>query len=163
MSQYSAIVTWVRAPDEAYLNNDYSRLHEWRFDGGTSVPASASPNIVPLPYSVEDAVDPEEAFVAALSSCHMLFFLSIASKSRFIVDRYVDNALGFLEMDGDGRDAMTRVILRPEIAFSGDELPGVADLERIHHRSHELCFIANSVRTVIEIEIPEATRAALGA
>lgn len=162
MSEYSATVSWARASDEAYVDNNYSRLHEWRFDGGTSVPASASPHIVPLPLSVASAVDPEEAFVAALSSCHMLFFLSIAAKKRFIVDRYVDHAVGFLERDSDGRDSMTRVILRPEIAFSGDRRPRVTDVERIHHRSHELCFIANSVRTAIDIEIPAATRAGLG-
>ncbi|MGR9091447.1 MAG: OsmC family protein [Gammaproteobacteria bacterium] len=162
MSEYSAIVTWARAAEEPYLDNNYGRLHEWRFDGGTTVPASASPHIVPLPYSVASAVDPEEAFVAAPSSCHMLFFFSIAAQKRFIVDRYVDNAIGFLEKDGGGRDAMTRVILRREIAFSGDKRPSVADVEHIHHRSHELCFIANSVRTLIDVEIPSATRAALG-
>ena len=162
MSEYSAIVTWARVAADAFVDNNYSRLHEWRFDGGTTVPASASPRIVPLPYSVESAVDPEEAFVAALSSCHMLFFLSIAAKKRFIVDQYVDNARGFLERDAHGRDAMTRVILRPDIVFSGDRRPSVADVERIHHRSHELCFIANSVRTSIDIEIPSAMRSALG-
>ena len=162
MSEYSAIVTWARAAADAFVDNNYSRLHEWRFDGGTTVPASASPHIVPLPYSVESAVDPEEAFVAALSSCHMLFFLSIAAKKRFIVDQYVDNARGFLEQDAHGRGAMTRVMLRPEIVFSGDRRPSVADVERIHHRSHELCFIANSVRTTIDIEIPSTTRSALG-
>jgi organic hydroperoxide reductase OsmC/OhrA len=161
VSEYSATVSWIRASDEAYIDNKYSRLHEWRFDGGTSVPASASPHIVPLPMSVASAVDPEEAFVAALSSCHMLFFLSIAAKERFVVDRYVDNAVGFLERDGDGKDVMTRVILRPEIEFSGDRRPDVSDVERIHHQSHELCFIANSVRTTIDIEIPASTRTAL--
>lgn len=161
MSEYGATVSWVRASDEAYVDNQYSRGHDWRFDGDVTVPASASPHIVPLPLSVERAVDPEEAFVAALSSCHMLFFLSLAAKQRFIVDRYVDHALGFLERDGDGREAMTRVILRPDIMFSGDLRPRVADVERLHHRAHELCFIANSVRTAIAIEIPAATRAAL--
>ena len=85
MSEYSATISWARASDEAYVDNNYRRLHEWRFDGGTRVPASASPHIVPLPLSVADAVDPEEAFVAAPSSCHMLFFLSLAAKQRFVV------------------------------------------------------------------------------
>ncbi len=161
MSEYSATVSWVRASTETYIDNNYSRLHEWRFDGGTCVPASASPHIVPLPLSVAAAVDPEEAFVAALSSCHMLFFLSIAARQCYIVDRYVDHAVGVLAPDSAGRDAMTRVILRPEIAFSGPRQPAISDLERIHHRSHELCFIANSVRTTIDIEIPPATRASL--
>ncbi|MEM9599034.1 MAG: OsmC family protein, partial [Acidobacteriota bacterium] len=115
MSEYLAEVRWIRGDDEPYTDNRYSRGHEWRFDGGVTVPASASPHVVPLPYSVEANVDPEEAFVAALSSCHMLFFLSIAAKKRFVVDRYVDRAVGQMERGDDGKVSMTRVTLRPEI------------------------------------------------
>jgi organic hydroperoxide reductase OsmC/OhrA len=109
--------------------------------------------VVPLPYSAEEHIDPEEAFVASLSSCHMLFFLSIAAKNRFVVDEYIDNAIGVMENDADGRVAITKVTLRPRIKFSGDKLPSGADLERIHHQSHEQCFLANSVKTEVTTEI----------
>jgi organic hydroperoxide reductase OsmC/OhrA len=153
MSEYTATVRWQRGENEAYIDNTYSRGHEWQFDGGVTVPASASPHIVPLPYSVEANVDPEEAFVASISSCHMLFFLAIAAKKKFIVDEYVDCAIGVLEKDSDGRMAMTRVTLRPSIKFSGDKKPTREQLEELHHQSHEQCFIANSVRTEVTTEI----------
>ena len=152
MSEYSATIRWNRG-DQDFLSNQYSRGHQWEFDGGTVVPASASPHNVPLPMSIEKNVDPEEAFVAALSSCHMLFFLSIASKSRIVVDSYVDKASGFMEQNADGRMAITKVILRPEIRFSGKKIPSKKQMEKIHHLSHENCFIANSVKTEVVIEI----------
>jgi organic hydroperoxide reductase OsmC/OhrA len=117
------------------------------------VAASASPHVVPLPYSVAENVDPEEAFVASLSSCHMLFFLSIAAKRRFLVDEYIDNAVGIMDKDGNGKIAMTRVVLRPQIKFSGERQPTLEQLEKMHHQSHELCFIANSVKTQVVTEI----------
>ena len=153
MSEYTAVVRWSRKPDERYVDNRYSRGHEWAFDGGAVVPASASPHVVPLPYSVEAGVDPEEALVASLSSCHMLFFLSIAAKRGYLVDSYVDDAVGVMEKDGDGKIAMTRVTLRPAIRFSGERVPSREDLERMHHSSHEQCFIANSVKTTVVTEI----------
>ncbi len=153
MSQYTATVSWSRQRGEAFVDNRYSRGHQWVFDGGTTVPASASPEVVPLPYSVEENVDPEEAFVAALSSCHMLFFLSIAAKRRFTVDSYVDDASGLMAEDDDGRTAMTKVTLRPRAVFSGDRQPTMDQLEAMHHRAHDLCFIANSVKTEIATEI----------
>ncbi|MEJ2418698.1 MAG: OsmC family protein [Exilibacterium sp.] len=153
MSEYTATVKWHRQESEAYIDNQYSRGHQWQFDGGVTVPASSSPHIVPLPYSVEANVDPEEAFVASLSSCHMLFFLGIAAKRKFVVDEYVDNAIGIMEKDSSGKIAMTRVILRPCIKFSGDNKPTREQLEDLHHRSHELCFIANSVKTQVVTEI----------
>ena len=152
MSSYTATVRWERG-NAAFLDNAYSRGHVWEFDGGFSVPASASPDVVPLPMSVAENVDPEEAFVASLSSCHMLFFLSIAQARGFIVDRYVDNAIGHMSKDGNGRTAVTRVVLRPDCRYSGDTLPGREEIEKMHHRAHELCFIANSVRSEVVTEI----------
>lgn len=153
MSEYYAKVAWARGSDERYTDNKYSRGHEWTFDGGLTIPASSSPHVVPLPYSVETSVDPEEAFVASLSSCHMLFFLSIAAKNRFTVDQYIDNAVGIMEVDRDGKISMTKVTLRPEITFSGDTQPSYEQLEQMHHQSHEQCFIANSVKTEVTTEI----------
>lgn len=151
MSEYSARVTWQRG-DANFLDNRYSRGHRWEFDGGACVPASSSPHVVPVPLSVEANVDPEEAFVASLSSCHMLFFLSLAAQQGFLVDSYVDNAVGLMGKDTDGRMAMLRVVLRPAIEFGGERQPTVAQLEALHHQSHDLCFIANSVKTDVAVE-----------
>ncbi|TQV82419.1 OsmC family peroxiredoxin [Exilibacterium tricleocarpae] len=152
MSEYIATVRWQRG-EQAFLDNRYSRAHVWQFDGGCEVPASASPHIVPLPYSVAANVDPEEALVAALSSCHMLFFLSIAAKKRLVVDSYTDAAFGVMDTDRSGRQAMTRVTLRPCVHFGGDRQPTRAQLEQMHHQSHDSCFIANSVKTEVVTEI----------
>ena len=122
MSEYTATVSWQRG-DARFVDNRYSRAHEWKFDGGTVVPASSSPHSVPVPLSDPRGVDPEEAFVAALSSCHMLWFLSIAAKRGFAVESYEDNAVGYLEKNDAGRMAMTRVILRPAVRFSGEPVP----------------------------------------
>jgi len=153
MSEYIAKINWARANDENYIDNKYSRGHEWVFDGGITVQASSSPHVVPLPYSVEANVDPEEAFVASLSSCHMLFFLSIAAKRRYVVDSYVDDAVGIMEKDDDGKVSMTKVTLRPNVKFSSDKKPTIEQLEKMHHQSHDQCFIANSVKTEIVTEI----------
>ena len=155
MSEYRAIISWRRARGEDFADSRYSRGHEWRFDGGAVVAASASPQVVPLPYSVEANVDPEEAFVASLSSCHMLFFLSIAAKRRFVVDAYFDDAVGIMEADADGREAVTRVTLRPRVDFAGALQPTRAQLEKMHHQAHQQCFIANSVKTAVTTEIAE--------
>ena len=117
MSKYTAEVNWTRQDHENFIDNKYSRGHQWQFDGGAIIEASSSPSIVPLPYSVADNVDPEEAFVASLSSCHMLFFLSIAAKSKLIVDNYIDNAVGIMEKDADGKTSMTQITLRPVVTF----------------------------------------------
>jgi organic hydroperoxide reductase OsmC/OhrA len=151
MSEYNARVTWQRG-DADFLDNRYSRGHRWEFDGGLSVPASSSPQVVPAPLSVEANVDPEEAFVASLSSCHMLFFLSLAARQGFRVDSYVDDAVGVMGKDAAGRMAMLRVVLRPAIEFGGEQQPTVAQLEALHHQSHDLCFIANSVKTEVAVE-----------
>ncbi|PKM17785.1 MAG: peroxiredoxin [Gammaproteobacteria bacterium HGW-Gammaproteobacteria-15] len=153
MSEYYALVKWTRGKDEPYTDNAYSRGHVWEFDGGVSVPASSSPHVVPLPYSVEANVDPEEAFVASLSSCHMLFFLSIAAQKKYVVESYTDDAIGIMEKDQSGKISMTKVTLRPKVVFAGDRPPSKDELEKMHHLSHEQCFIANSVKTEVTTEI----------
>jgi len=154
MSRHRAIIRWQRN-QQMFVDNEYSRAHSWQFDGGAEIAASASPDIVPVPHSVPGNVDPEEAFVAALSSCHMLTFLAIAAKRKFLIDSYVDDAEGVLEENALGRLAVTRVTLRPRICFSGENRPTRKQLEKMHHRSHELCFIANSVLTEVRTEIVE--------
>ncbi|MBO0215846.1 OsmC family protein [Vibrio sp. Vb2880] len=153
MSQYGATVKWQRQPSEVFHDNQYSRGHEWQFDGGVTVPASASPHIVPLPLSVVENVDPEEAMIAALSSCHMLVFLSIAAKKRYVVESYEDQAIGTLAPNQEGKTALTQVVLRPKVIFSGEKQPSVEMLEKMHHQSHENCFIANSVKTEVTTQI----------
>lgn len=152
MSEYAATVTWDRGA-QPFADNKYSRGHRWIFDGGLEVPASSSPDIVPLPLSVAENVDPEEAFVASISSCHMLFFLSLAQARGFVVDSYVDHAVGVMSKRRDGKTAMTHVTLRPQARYSGEKLPNIEQLRRLHDRAHALCFIANSVTTKIEMEI----------
>lgn len=153
MSEYTAQIIWHRDNDQQFIDNQYSRGHQWHFDGGATVPASSSPHIVPPPYSVEENVDPEEAFIASLSSCHMLFFLSIAAKNKFIVDHYLDKAIGIMGKDSDDNIAMTQVTLRPEVKFSGERQPTIEKLEAMHHQSHQQCFIANSVKTIVLTEV----------
>ena len=152
MSEYSAVIRWARGDDEAFSDNQYSRGHMWEFDGGVTVPASSSPHVVPLPFSVEANVDPEEAFIAALSSCHMLTFLGIAAKQKYVIDSYVDDAVGVLEEDESGRSSVTKVTLRPDIVFSGSKIPTAKQLDKLHHLAHKNCFIANSVKTEIVVE-----------
>lgn len=152
MADYYAKVSWTRKAGETFVDNQYSRGHRWAFDGGALVPASSSPHIVPLPFSVEENVDPEEAFVASLSSCHMLFFLSLAAKRRFCIDSYVDDAVGTMAKDEQGRDWVSEVVLRPRVCFSGDRQPDAVAVVKLHHWAHEACFIANSVKTRVSIE-----------
>lgn len=152
--EYSATVTWRRQAQEQFSDNRYSRAHQWRFDGGAMVPASSSPLVVPLPYSAPANVDPEEAFVAVLSSCHMLFFLSYAARRGLVVESYEDTAVGMMGRNGQGKEAMLKVSLRPRIVFSGGRQPTVEEIEALHHRSHEDCYIANSVRTDVVVESP---------
>ncbi|HHX8439186.1 TPA: OsmC family protein [Vibrio diabolicus] len=149
MSKHSALIEWHREADEVFSDNQYSRAHIWKFDGGLQVPASPSPHVVPLPLSVEENVDPEEAFVAALSSCHMLVFLSIAAKRRYVVDRYLDEAVGELKKGENGKEWVSKVTLNPKITFAGDNQPTRSQLEKMHHMDHENCFIANSVKTEV--------------
>ena len=146
MSIYTAEVLWERNNGD-FLGKRYSRKHLLRFDGGLEVPGSSSPHGVPVPMSDASALDPEEAFVASLSSCHMLWFLSIAAKRKFCVDRYFDAATGVMEKNADGKMAMTVVTLRPDVTFSDERLPARTELDQLHHEAHEACFIANSVKT----------------
>lgn len=129
------------------MSNRYSRKHLIRFDGGIEIAGSSSPHVVPVPMSAPDAVDPEEAFVASLSSCHMLWFLSIAAKRGFVVDSYLDEASGVMARDGNGKMMMSVVTLNPVVAFSGELVPTEVEHEEMHHSAHEECFIANSVKT----------------
>ncbi|SFV00556.1 Organic hydroperoxide reductase OsmC/OhrA [Polaromonas sp. YR568] len=151
MSHYSAETLWERK-DANFLDNRYSRRHLLRFDGGLEVPGSSSPSVVPLPMSDASALDPEEAFVSSLSSCHMLWFLTMAVKRKFCVDRYFDAATGVMEKNAEGKVAMTVVTLHPEVTFSGEKLPTRAELDKMHHDAHEACFIASSVKTDVRCE-----------
>jgi len=151
LSEYKTVVEWNR-DGAIFTDNRYSRGHRWLFDGGIEVPASSSPHVVRLPLSIAEAVDPEEAFVASLSSCHMLVFLSLAATKGFVVDSYRDEAVGILEKDSVGKLAMTRVTLHPQIKFSGDKRPTPDELEEMHHDSHDGCFIASSVKTDVRCE-----------
>ena len=146
MSEHTAKIIWSRG-DHEFTYQKYSRDHEWRFDGGEVVRASASPAYL----GGEDRVDPEEAFVASLSACHMLTFLALCTKERLVVESYEDDAVGFLEKNGDGQMAITRVALRPKIVFSGGD-PSQETLDKLHHNSHEMCFIASSVKTQVTVE-----------
>ena len=151
MSTYVAELLWERG-DQDFAGNRYSRRHSLRFDGGAEVLGSSSPSVVPPPGSDPAGVDPEEAFVASLSSCHMLWFLAIAAKRGFTVDRYEDSASGELARNAERRFAMTRVTLRPKVAFSGEKRPTTEELDALHHKAHEECYIANSVKTEIVVE-----------
>jgi len=159
MSEYVATIRWQRGEQE-FVDDRYSRGHQWEFDGGATVPASASPSIVPLPMSVAENVDPEEAFVASVSSCHMLFFLSLAAKRGFVIDEYLDEAVGYLGKSDDGKMVMTRVVLRPDTSWSGKKIPSQRQIEKMHHRAHDLCFIANSVTSEVVLEIVESAKPA---
>ena len=151
MSTHRASIVWERADGAAFKDNRYSRAHRWEFDGGAVVPASSSPAVVPLPLSDPAGVDPEEAFIASLSSCHMLWVLFYAAKGGFVVDSYRDVAEGHMEKTADGSMWMARVVLRPEIRFSG-AAPDAGTLEGMHDKAHHACFIANSVKTVVTVE-----------
>ena len=153
MATHTATVRWSASPGEEFAKGQYSRAHSWSFDGGAVVRASASPHIVPAPWSDAAGVDPEEAFVASLSSCHMLFFLDFARRDGLLIDAYVDEAEGVLEKGADGRMAMTRVTLRPRVEWGG-AAPDAAKIADLHHRAHEACFIANSVTTEVRVEHP---------
>jgi organic hydroperoxide reductase OsmC/OhrA len=151
MTQFEATIDWQRG-EQDFAGQRYSRAHAWHFDGGLTVPASSSPHSVPLPMSDPAAVDPEEALVAAVSSCHMLFFLSIAAQRGFVVDSYVDQAVGVMEKNSEGKIALTRITLAPAIAFSGARLPAATELDAMHHAAHDKCYIANSIKAEITIK-----------
>jgi organic hydroperoxide reductase OsmC/OhrA len=150
--EYGAEVQWQRAPHEAFTDNRYSRKHRLRFDGGTEVPGSSSPSVVPLPMSDAAAVDPEEAFVASLAACHMLWFLSLAAQQGHVVDSYRDAAIGAMTKNAAGKLWISTVTLRPAVRFGGERQPSAEALLQLHHRAHEECFIANSVKSEVRCE-----------
>ena len=150
MTTYTAIIRWSRTGEGDFTKGQYSRAHEWAFDGGAVVPAGPSPHIVPAPWGNPAGVDPEEAFVASLSSCHMLFFVDFARRAGLVLDSYVDEAEGVMEKRDDGKMWISRVTLRPRIAWGG-EAPDAAVIADLHHKAHEACFIANSVTTEVTI------------
>ena len=152
--KYTATVLWRKKPDESFTDNKYSRKHTWLFDGGLELTASSSPHVVPVPMSDEHALDPEESFVASLSACHMLFFLSLAAADNYIVESYEDNAEGIMDKNDKGKMAMTVVSLKPKISFSGVNIPSDEQINTLHELAHEKCYIANSVKTTINI-IPQ--------
>ncbi len=154
-ADHTAEIAWARGPGVVFTDQRYSRGHLWRFDGGVEVLASSAPSSVRLPFSRADAVDPEEALVASVSSCHMLFFLSFAAKDGFVVDSYVDRAAGRLGPIGGGRKAMREIVLRPEIVFSGSRRPDAPALADLHHRAHDACYIANSLKTPVTVSPAE--------
>jgi organic hydroperoxide reductase OsmC/OhrA len=151
MSEHTAMVRWERT-EEGFVEGKYSREHTWHFDGGAMVAASASPANVPAPFSNAANVDPEEAYVAAISSCHMLWFLYFASRAGFQVDRYEDRAMGKMTPNEKGVKWVSEIALRPSIDWSGVKRPSAAEVERLHHEAHEHCFLANSVKTMIQVE-----------
>lgn len=149
MAEYTATIRWQLDRESDFLKNRYSRGHIWSFDGGIDVTASASPHVVPLPMSVEKAVDPEESFIASVASCHMLWFLSIAAQKGFVVKTYIDDASGIMRKNSEGKMAITSIMLCPRTKFSNEKLPTLSELESLHHAAHESCFIANSIKSEI--------------
>ena len=151
MAEYKATIKWQRtSPD--FLKGKYSREHTWTFDGGATVPASPSPHVVPAPWSNPACVDPEEAFVASISSCHMLTFLWLTAKQGFQVDSYEDEAVGTMAKNEKGAPWVANVVLRPRIVYSGNKIPSAPERNQLHHLAHEQCYIANSVKTEIVVD-----------
>lgn len=150
--EYRASVKWTRGDDAKFTDQRYSRAHEWSFDGGITIRASSSPLSVRLPYSVAEAVDPEEALVAALASCHMLTFLYVAAKQGFVVDDYADAAVGEMTKNERGKLWVSKVTLSPRITFTGDKRPSSEQLDELHHLAHEECYIANSVKSEVVVQ-----------
>lgn len=151
MPKHTALIRWQNS-GPTFMQRQYSRAHTWQFDGGATIPASASPHIVPVPWSDEAAVDPEEAFVASVASCHMLWFLHIALDAGFEPASYEDHAEGVMTKNEQGRLWISRVTLKPKIVWKSAREPSAQELEQLHHRTHEECFIANSIRTEVVVE-----------
>ncbi len=150
MSEHKATISWKRtSPD--FLKGRFSREHTWTFDGGATVPASASPSVVPAPFSNPAGVDPEEAFVASLASCHFLTFVYLAFRQGFQVDSYEDQAVGVVTKNEQGVPWVSAVTLHPKVVYSGDKRPTAAEEQQLHHKAHEQCFIANSVKSQVTV------------
>ena len=155
MSQHSAHIEWQKAPNEMFIDGRYNRVHQWRFDGGFSMPASPSPMIVFPPFSNPDFVDPEEAFIASLASCHMLFFLHFAANQGIVIEGYTDNAVGELARNDEGKLCITSVTLKPEVILTEQSIAHKKSLAELHHQAHEACFLARSVNFEINIALNE--------
>lgn len=151
MHRYQATIRWHHT-NKKFTENQYSRKHSWHFDGGLEIPASSSPEVVPEPYSDPSAVDPEEAFIASLASCHMLWFLSLAAKKGFTVKNYEDKAEGIMKENQDGKLAITEVILKPLVRFAKNSKINNEVFNELHNKAHQHCFIAHSVTTEIIVE-----------
>jgi organic hydroperoxide reductase OsmC/OhrA len=151
MSEHKATIRWAFSSGE-FLKGKYSREHTWTFDGGATIPASPSPSVVPVPYSNPAMVDPEEAYVASIASCHMLTFLFLASRQGFQIERYEDEAVGSMTKNERGVPWVSQVILRPRIEYTGEKRPTAEQEDHLHHAAHEQCFIAASVKTDIRVE-----------
>ncbi|WP_104398812.1 OsmC family protein [Vibrio penaeicida] len=151
MTIHHATIRWQKLESQTFTDSQFCRTHSWEFDGGISLQASSSPLVIPPPLSDESAVDPEEAYVATLSSCHMMAFLAIAAKRRYVVEHYEDKAFGTLSEGEDGKRWISNVSLNPIVAFSGDKIPTPEQLQKLHAMAHKNCFIANSVKSKIEI------------
>jgi organic hydroperoxide reductase OsmC/OhrA len=157
MSEHKASIQWDRGGTGGadFLKGRFSRAHNWSFDGGLTIAASASPSVVPAAYCNVAGVDPEEAFVASIASCHMLTYIYLASKQGFQVDGYKDDAVGMLSKTDSGAQWISAVTLHPRIAYGGDRTPTAADEERLHHQAHQQCFITNSVKTAVTVRSPD--------
>jgi organic hydroperoxide reductase OsmC/OhrA len=151
MSTYTAKIRWKTDAPDMFTKNRYTRGHVWSFDGGIEVPASSSPHAVRLPFSIEEAVDPEEALVAAAASCHMLTFLWIAAKRGFRVDSYTDNAVGEMTTSMDGKQFVSKITLDPEVEWAGEILPTAEEITEMHHEAHDGCYIANSIKSEVVV------------
>ncbi|TCO93504.1 organic hydroperoxide reductase OsmC/OhrA [Chthoniobacter flavus] len=151
MHEYKATIDWKNVNGADFLKGRYTREHTWVFDGGLTVPASPSPQVVPTPWSNPANIDPEEAYVASLSSCHMLTFLWLAGKAGFLVESYRDEAAGVMAKNERGSSWVSKVTLHPQIVWSGEKQPTAEEIDKLHHRSHEECYIANSVKTEVVV------------
>jgi organic hydroperoxide reductase OsmC/OhrA len=157
MAEHKAAIRWALPVDgESFLKGRYSREHTWSFDGGLSVPASPAPSVVSVPFSNPAHVDPEEAFVASIASCHMLTFLHVAMRAGVVVERYEDDAVGVMRKNERGAVWVAAVTLRPRIVYGGATRPTAEEIARLHHLAHEQCFIANSVKTEISLSLDDA-------
>ena len=153
MATHSATVRWSLT-GSGFLTRQYSREHTWSFDGGLTVRASASPHVVAAPWSTAAAIDPEEAFVASVSSCHMLWFLHVACDAAFVIDSYEDEAVGLMTSNDRKVPWIRRITLRPQITWGGDRTPSAIEVQDLHRLAHQKCFIAASIKTEVVVETP---------
>lgn len=145
-------IVWRKEADEIFLDGKYERTHQWIMNDGAKIDVSASPEIVPMPMSDPSLIDPEEAFLSSISSCHMLFFLSIAAKKKIIVEVYEDTPIALMGNNENGKMAILSIELQPIVKFVGDKQPTDATVKRMHQLAHANCFLANSINAKITIK-----------